>query len=105
MNLIQSSDYLQVQGEINSSFFDISQLELEELEDKSLEGLNAADVFLNFVGTLLLGSEIDEESIMGTKWVGSLINDTALWTAVEAKKYLNLFKIKKYQSRKYFKSA
>ena len=69
LNLIQSPDYLQIQGDINASFFDISPSELEELKNQTKGEASAADTFVNFVGDLLIESSFDEEAVMGEQWV------------------------------------
>ena len=94
LNLIQSPDYLQVQGDINVSFFNISPSELEELTNQTRGEASAADTFVNFVGDLLIESSFDEDAVMGEKWIEDIIKYTDTWTTVEARKFLNFLSSK-----------
>ena len=89
-NLIQSPDYLQVQQDINSSFFEISETERASLTKETLKEASAADTFFNFTNDLLVRHNIDEETVMTEEWVKNIIDHTtASWTAIEARKFLN----------------
>ena len=89
-NLIQSPDYLQVQQDINSSFFEISETERASLTKETLKEASAADTFFNFTNDLLVRHNIDEETVMTEEWVKNIIDHTtASWTPIEARKFLN----------------
>ena len=97
-NLIQSPDYLQVQQDINSSFFEISETERASLTKETLKEASAADTFSNFANDLLVRHNIDEETVMTEEWVENIIDHTASWTAIEARKFLNFLDSKEIES-------
>ena len=95
LNLIQSPDYLQIHGDIHPSFFEISQLEFEELKDQTSGEISASDTFFNFVSELLMKHHTDEEVVMGEGWIENIMNHIDSWTVVEARKFLNFLNSKR----------